>query len=163
MSITITLVAGADGCTTKGGNSAGVSNHADRSKFLQRRRQADCILIGGATARNEPYQRTPVPVVVLSRGLINPIANNRLAHCWNLSPTAAIAKAQELFGPNIHIEAGAKIILELLAAGLVDRLELSITPVTDGENRIDIAELLSHFTRQNEVQVDQTRFISAER
>ena len=163
MSITITLVAGADGSTTKGGNSAGVSNHADRSKFLQRRREADCILIGGATARNEPYQRTPVPVVVLSRGLINPIANNRLAHCWNLSPAAAVARAQELFGPNIHIEAGATIIFELLAAGLVDKLELSITPVTGGENRIDIAGLLSHFTRQNEVQVDETRFISAER
>ena len=157
------MVVGADGSTTKGGSSAGVSNHADRSKFLQRRREADCILIGGATARNEPYQRTPVPVIVLSRGLINLIANNRLAQCWNLSPAAAVAKARELFGPNIHIEAGAMLIRELLAAGLVDRLELSITPVTGGENRIDIAELLSHFTKQNEVQVNETRFISAER
>jgi riboflavin biosynthesis pyrimidine reductase len=163
VSVTVTLVTGADGSTTKGGNSAGVSSQADRSKFLQRRREADCILIGGATARNEPYQRTPVPVVVLSRGLINPLANNRLAYCWNLSPAAAIAKARELFGPEIHVEAGVQIISELLAQGLVDRLELSITEITDGEDKIDISELLSHFSKCEEVQIGNTKFISAVR
>ena len=119
MTVTVTLVTGSDGSTTKGGNSAGVSSAADRTSFLARRRAADCILIGGNTARTEPYQRTPVPVVVISRSLINPLANNRLAHCWNLTPVKALDRAIKTFGPNVHVEAGASIIDELLSACLL--------------------------------------------
>jgi riboflavin biosynthesis pyrimidine reductase len=161
MTVTVTLVVGADGSTSKNGNSSGVSSAADRTEFLSRRRLADCILIGGNTARSEPYHRTPVPVVVLSRSLINPIADNRLAHCWNLSPEKAIKRAQKTFGPNIHVEAGIAIIKELLGADLVDVLELSITDVVGGEDRIDIEQLLSHFLIGQERTVAGTRFISA--
>ena len=163
MTVTVTLVVGADGSTSKNGTSAGVSTAADRSAFLARRRTADCILIGGNTARTEPYHRTPVPVVVLSKSLINPLADNRLAHCWNLSPVKAIERAKTTFGPNIHVEAGASIIRELLSANLVDALELSITEVTDGDDAIDIAELLSPFSDQSEKVISGTRFISARR
>lgn len=161
MTVTVTLVSGSDGSTSKGGNSAGVSSAADRTSFLARRRAADCILIGGNTARTEPYQRTPVPVVVISRSLINPLANNRLAHCWNLTPVKALDRAIKTFGPNVHVEAGASIIDELLSAGRVDALELSITEVLDGEDKVDLAKLLSYFSQQNEKTVDGTRFISA--
>jgi riboflavin biosynthesis pyrimidine reductase len=161
MTVTVTLVAGSDGSTSKGGNSAGVSSAADRTSFLARRRAADCILIGGNTARTEPYQRTPVPVVVISRSLINPLANNRLAHCWNLTPVKALDRAIKTFGPNVHVEAGASIIDELLSAGRVDALELSITEVSGGEDNVDLAKLLSHFSQQSEKIADGTRFISA--
>ena len=163
MTVTVTLVVGADGSTSKNGNSAGVSSAADRSAFLARRRTADCILVGGNTARTEPYHRTPVPVVVLSKSLINPLADNRLAHCWNLSPVKAVERAKSTFGPDIHIEAGASIIRELLNANLVDALELSITDVTGGDDVIDISELLSHFSNQSEKTISGTRFISARR
>jgi riboflavin biosynthesis pyrimidine reductase len=161
MTVTVTLVAGSDGSTSKGGNSAGVSSAADRTSFLARRRAADCILIGGNTARTEPYQRTPVPVVVISRSLINPLANNRLAHCWNLTPVKALDRAIKTFGPNVHVEAGASIIDELLSAGRVDTLELSITEVSGGEDKVDLAKLLSYFSQQSEKIADGTRFISA--
>ncbi len=161
MTVTVTLVTGSDGSTSKGGNSAGVSSAADRTSFLARRRAADCILIGGNTARTEPYQRTPVPVVVISRSLINPLANNRLAHCWNLTPVKALDRAIKTFGPNVHVEAGASIIDELLSAGRVDALELSITEVSGGEDKVDLAKLLSHFSQQSEKIADGTRFISA--
>ena len=161
MTVTVTLVVGADGSTSKNGSSASVSNAADRSTFLARRSTADCILIGGNTARTEPYHRTPVPVVVLSKSLINPLADNRLAHCWNLSPAKAIERARKTFGPHIHVEAGISIIRELLGANLVDALELSITEVTDGEDVIDISELLTHFPHQSEKVISGTRFISA--
>ena len=163
MTVTVTLVVGADGSTSKNGNSAGVSSAADRSAFLARRRTADCILIGGNTARTEPYHRTPVPVVVLSKSLVNPLTDNRLAHCWNLSPVKAIERAKTTFGPQIHVEAGASIIRELLSADLVNALELSITEVTGGDDAIDIAELLSHFSDQSEKVISGTRFISARR
>jgi riboflavin biosynthesis pyrimidine reductase len=161
MTVTVTLVSGSDGSTSKGGNSAGVSSAADRTSFLARRRAADCILIGGNTARTEPYQRTPVPVVVISRSLINPLANNRLAHCWNLTPVKALDRAIKTFGPNVHVEAGASIIDELLSAGRVDALELSITEVSGGEDKVDLAKLLSYFSQQSERIADGTRFISA--
>jgi riboflavin biosynthesis pyrimidine reductase len=161
MTVTVTLVAGSDGSTSKGGNSAGVSSAADRTSFLARRRAADCILIGGNTARTEPYQRTPVPVVVISKSLINPLANNRLAHCWNLTPVKALDRAIKTFGPNVHVEAGASIIDELLSAGRVDALELSITEVSGGEDKVDLAKLLSYFSQQSEKIADGTRFISA--
>mgnify|MGYP000231577660 CR=1 FL=1 len=161
MTVTVTLVVGADGSTSKNGNSAGVSTAADRTAFLARRRLADCILIGGNTARTEPYHRTPVPVIVLSKSLINPLADNRLAHCWNLSPVKAIEKAAATFGNNIHVEAGIRIIQELISANLVDALELSITQVTGGEDVIDISDLLAHFPHQSEKSESGTRFISA--
>jgi riboflavin biosynthesis pyrimidine reductase len=161
MSVIATLVVGADGSTSKNGNSAGVTTARDRTEFLQRRRSADCIIIGGNTARTEPYQRTPVPVVVLSRNLVNPLSGNRLAHCWNLSPVKAVDKALEAFGPRVHIEAGATILEELVAAGRIDELELSITAVTDGEDKLDVEKFLTHFTVIKDQSVDGTRFISA--
>jgi riboflavin biosynthesis pyrimidine reductase len=161
MTVTATLVVGSDGSTSKSGNSAGVSNSADRQTFLARRRMADCILIGGNTARREPYHRTPVPVVVLSRGLINPLADNRLAHCWNLSPVLAIAQAASQFGPTIHVEAGVSMMEELMAAGLIDTLELTITDVTGGEDKVDVNHLLSYFSQHHEKFESGTRFITA--
>jgi riboflavin biosynthesis pyrimidine reductase len=161
MPIIATLVVGADGSTSKNGNSAGVTTELDRTEFLQRRRRADCIIIGGNTARTEPYQRTPVPVVVLSRALVNPLSGNRLAHCWNLSPVKAVDKALETFGPRIHIEAGATILEELVAAGRIDELELSITAVRDGEDKLDVEKFLTHFSIIKDQSVGGTRFISA--
>ena len=161
MAVIATLVVGADGSTTKDGSSQGVTSGADRAHFLEHRRLADCILIGGNTARTEPYARTPVPVVVISRNLIKSLASNPLAHCWNLSPVAGLNKAIEIFGPRIHVEAGASIISELIAAGRIDQFELSITSATGGEMRVDIDSLLGAFTTREERVVDGTRFVSA--
>ena len=145
MAVTVTLVVGSDGSTSKNGNSAGVSTSADRTEFLSRRRTA------------------PVTVVVISRSLINPLADNRLAHCWNLSPVKALERAIETFGPTIHVEAGISVVNELIAANRVDFLELSITDITGGDDVINIDTLLSHFPHSDEKVVDGTRFISARR
>jgi riboflavin biosynthesis pyrimidine reductase len=161
MAVIATLVVGADGSTTKDGSSQGVTSGADRAHFLEHRRLADCIFIGGNTARTEPYLRTPVPVVVISRQPNNPLASNPLAKCWDLSPVAGLAKAIENFGPRIHVEAGASIISELIEAGQIDQLELSITTATGGEMKVDIDALLGAFTKCEEKVIDGTRFISA--
>lgn len=155
--IIATLVVGGDGSTSKAGTSRGVSSSADRARFLERRRRVDAILIGGNTARTEPYRKTPVPVVVISTSMINSLADNRQAYWWNTSPSEAIERAQRLFGPTILIEAGTSIILELLSLNLIDRLELSVTTVSGGEDRIDIQQMLSNFNSvTNEIEGETT-------
>jgi riboflavin biosynthesis pyrimidine reductase len=161
--IVATLVVGSDGSTTKDGSSRGVSSSADRARFLARRRNVDAILIGGNTARSEPYRKSPVPVVVVSRSMANSLADNRQAYWWNASPSEAIERASRLFGPTILIEAGGSIILELLSLNIIDRLELTVTSVTGGEDRIDVKGLLSHFTSVSSESEGETTFYTATR
>jgi riboflavin biosynthesis pyrimidine reductase len=161
MSVFASLVVGADGSTSKDGSSSGISSGADRTTFLARRRNADFILIGGQTARTEPYHRTPVPVVVASRSMINALADNRLAQWWNLSPLSALEKGREKFGPNVLVEAGPRLINELIQAKVLDGIYLSITSVTDGEDVINIEDLLSNFTSVQRDEIQGTYFIEA--
>jgi riboflavin biosynthesis pyrimidine reductase len=161
MAVIATLVVGADGSTMKDGSSQGVTSGADRANFLAHRKLADCIIIGGNTARTEPYLHTPVPVIVISRGDENPLAANPLAHFWNLSPVAALDRAIATFGPRVHIEAGASLITELISEGRIDQLVLSVTQVVGGEKRVNIESLLQGFTRIDESESEGTRFISA--
>ena len=161
MAVFASLVVGSDGSTAKGGNSRGITSGVDRTAFLARRRSADFLLIGGETARTEPYHRTPVPVVISSRSMINSLADNRLAHWWNLSPTAALAKGIKKFGENVLVESGPSIIDELLLNKVLDGIYLSITSITGGENPIDIAALLGNFVEIDRQEVEGTQFIEA--
>jgi riboflavin biosynthesis pyrimidine reductase len=161
MAVFASLVVGTDGSTSKGGNSRGITSGVDRTAFLARRRSADFLLIGGETARVEPYHRTPVPVVISSRSMINSLADNRLAHWWNLSPIDALAKGIKKFGDNVLVESGPSIIDELLLNKVLDGIYLSITSVTGGEYPIDIAALLGNFVEIDRQKVEGTQFIEA--
>ena len=161
MSVFASLVVGADGFTSKNGSSSGISSWADRTTFLARRRNADFILIGGQTARTEPYHRTPVPVVVTSRSMINALADNRLAHWWNLSPVSALEKGRKKFGPNVLVEAGPRLINELIKARVLDGIYLSITSVSGGEDLINVEDLLSNFASVERDEIEGTLFIEA--
>ncbi len=161
MSVVATLVVGSDGSTSKESRSAGVSSPEDRKAFLQRRREVDVIIVGGNTARHEPYNRTPVPLVVISRSLVNPVQGNHLALLWNCSPVMAVEKARALFGEKILIEGGISMINELLEHKKIDQLELSVTSATGGENTVDINHLLSHFSQIERREDSETVFYSA--
>lgn len=161
MSVVATLVVGSDGSTSKESRSAGVSSPADRQVFLQRRREVDCIIIGGNTARHEPYNRTPVPLIVISRSLVNPVQGNHLAHFWNCSPAQAVEKAQKQFGDKILIEGGVTMINELIDQSIIDELELSVTPASGGQDRVDWKGLIAKFAHCQSREVDGTTFYSA--
>ena len=161
MSVVATLVVGQDGSTSLNGRSAGVSSARDRQTFLQRRREVDVIIIGGNTARVEPYNKTPVPLIVISRSLVNPVQGNHLALFWNCSPVDAVSKARRLFGEKILIEGGISMINELIDHGVIDQLELSVTPASGGDERIDWKELLARFSHCTSREVEGTTFYSA--
>jgi len=156
-----TLVVGQDGATTKNGSSKNISSSADREIFLARRRNADVIIIGGNTARNEPYTHTPGPLIICSRSSANPVPKNEKAQVWNCSPGEAIDKACTIFGQNILIEGGAQMIVELIESQKIDHLELSMTQVVSGENVVDWQYLLSQFKHVEMKQIEKTQFFSA--
>ena len=161
MPVFATLVIGSDGSTSKDGSSKAIASGADRTQFLARRREVDFILIGGKTARSEPYHRTPVPVVVASRSMINSLADNRDAHWWNCTPMQALERGIKTFGSNVLVEAGTSLILELIAEGALDGIYLSITPKKDGDEKIDYQSLLANFTEITNREVEGTKFIKA--
>ena len=161
VSIVATLVVGSDGSTSKESRSAGVSSPADRKVFLQRRREVDCIIIGGNTARHEPYNRTPVPLVVISRSLVNPVQGNHLALLWNCSPVQAVEKARTQFGEKILIEGGISMINDLVENKIIDRLELSVTQAVGGDDQIDWKALIAQFPHCTSQEIDGTVFYSA--
>jgi len=161
MSVFASLVVGADGATTKNGSSRAISSGIDRTSFLARRRAVDFIFIGGETARTEPYHRTPVPVVVSSRSLVNALADNRLAHWWNLSPSVAIEKGIKKFGQNVLVESGARMLEQLLSARTLDGIYLSVTNVKDGDDLVDYEKMLQNFYSIDRQVIGDTLFIEA--
>ncbi len=154
---------GSDGSTSKDGSSAGVSTNTDRERFLKRRREFDCIIIGGNTARSERYAITPCPLVVISRHKSNVLITNPNAYWWNMEPAEALAKAKREFGPDVLIEAGPTLLTEFLNAGLVNQLEISITPIIGGEHLIDLNDALRGFEITEDKKVDETRFVTAKK
>jgi riboflavin biosynthesis pyrimidine reductase len=121
--IELSLVIGADGSLTRNGSSREISSTTDRQRFLALRRECDVIMIGGSTARSEPYERTPVPLIILSR-LLTEHANPK-AVIWQSAPREAIARAVKEFGTHILIEGGPRLFRELLP--VITRIHLTIT------------------------------------
>ena len=80
-----------------------------------------------------------------------------------MEPVQALEKAKREFGPDVLIEAGPSLLLEYLSAGLIDQLEISITPVTGGEHLIDLNEALRGFEITEDRKVDETRFVTAKK
>jgi len=161
MSTSASLVVGADGSTTKFGSSRGVSSAADRSAFLKRRRDFDAILIGGNTARTEPYSSSPVPLIVISRRIQNPLPENPQVHLWNTTPAQALGLARIEFGKRILVEAGVGMLTELLADKLIDEFFLTVTREQGGENYINWSEILESFTHCEKSEMDGTLFFHA--
>ena len=161
MGISDSLVVGADGSTTHAKGSAGVSSAHDRADFLARRQGFDCIIIGGTTARSEPYSKTPVPLVIISRQSSHPVPENPHAHLWNLSITDAITAARKGFGESIHIEAGVSILNELLSTNAIDDFYLTMTPAVGGSNIFDWKSALEGFEFCAMREIDGTKFYHA--
>ena len=139
---------GIDGSTSINGGSAQLSSKVDRLRFHELRSQANSILIGGNTARNEPYERTPVPLVIISKSGEIPegVRNNPLVNIWDLDPASAVSKAQGLFGPDVLVEGGIALLSALLQANLIQELFLTISAKTNGENVYDLNSLTRDFT-----------------
>ena len=159
MKIFANFVLGADGSTTIQGSSRGLSSPIDRTRFHQLRGRADVILIGGNTARLEPYSKTPCALIVLSHGQVpESIRRNSLATLWNMDLPAAIVKMRSQYKVAI-IEAGPKLLREALALKLVDELHITLTSTIGGENKIELETLTQGYLITGRTESESESFL----
>lgn len=125
MTVYANLVIGLDGSTTADGRSAKLSSVEDRKRFHQLRERADVIFIGGETARRESYGKTPTPLVIVSKfEEIKEVSENKRALIINKDPKSALKFTIENYGPNVLIEGGPNLLLDLI--NFVDELHITI-------------------------------------
>ena len=161
MSVLANLVLGSDGSTSLDGSSKSLSSTEDRRRFHELRAQASVILIGGNTARNEPYAQTPVPLVVITRSgqIPESVRANPNTHIWELDPISAVDKASKEFGESVLVEAGMSLIQELLVANKIDELYLTLSKISGGENVYDLSALTRDFTVESSEKIDGETFL----
>ena len=161
MSVLANLVLGSDGSTSLDGSSKSLSSAEDRRRFHELRAQASVILIGGNTARNEPYAQTPVPLVVITRSgqIPESVRANPNTHIWELDPISAVDKASKEFGASVLVEAGMSLIQELLVANKIDELYLTLSKISGGENVYDLSALTREFTVESSEKIDGETFL----
>ena len=134
MAVIANLVVGSNGGTTLDGRSRGLSTPADRERFHELRKRADAIVIGGQTSRFEPYSKTPVPLIVLTRKPTLPgsAATNPQAILSGGDLAETLAHFSPIY-PVILIEAGATLVVVALQSGLLDELFLTEVKTFGGE------------------------------
>jgi riboflavin biosynthesis pyrimidine reductase len=149
--VSANLIVGVDGSTTANGSSIGLSNDEDRQRFHELRGESDLILIGGNTARREPYKRTPIPLYILTHSKVKLQPKNQLAKQFQLTPKQLLEEVINNFESStstpikILVEAGPKLLLEMVNQSLVDHLYLTVSLSKKGENKIDIGQLVKNF------------------
>lgn len=161
MSVLANLVLGSDGSTSLDGSSKSLSSAEDRRRFHEVRAQASVILIGGNTARTEPYAQTPVPLVVITRSgeIPESVRANPKTHIWELDPISAVEKALKEFGGTVLVEGGIRLVQELLLANQIDELYLTLSKISGGENVYDLSALTREFTVESSEKIDGETFL----
>ena len=149
---TANLIVGKDGSTTVAGSSTPLSTDEDRRRFHQLRTDSDLILIGGNTARREPYKRTPIPLYILTHTKVRLAPKNQFAKQFTMTPAQMINEISNNFPPQdskagirLLVEAGPKLLQQMIDESLIDQIYLSINLEKTGDNQISIEALTSTF------------------
>jgi riboflavin biosynthesis pyrimidine reductase len=149
---TANLIVGSDGSTTANNSSIGLSTDEDRLRFKQLRSKSDLILIGGNTARREPYKRTPVPLYILTHAKVRLQPKNQLAKQFPMGITDLFSEISNNFSPiettspiNLLVEAGPILLQEMIELSLINHLYLTKNLEKSGENKISIEKLTATF------------------
>ncbi len=161
MALIATLVVGANNATSKAGLSAPLSTPADRTRFLTLHRSAAAIIIGKECALVENYRTTHVPIFVLTRQLEGVELPHPMMEQVTVGDDLAIVSRNiaSRFVGDVIIEAGIKLLNALISAGAVDRLALSISPIEGDGHFVNLDDLLSHFSIEEEHEIEGTRLL----
>ena len=163
---TANLIVGSDGSTTANNSSIGLSTDEDRLRFKQLRSKSDLILIGGNTARREPYKRTPVPLYILTHAKVRLQPKNQLAKQFSMGITDLFSEISNNFSPikttspiNLLVEAGPILLQEMIELSLINHLYLTKNLEKSGENKISIEELTATFKLISNERVGACEFL----
>ena len=148
--VTANLIVGKDGSTSISGSSTPLSTQEDRERFQALRLKNDLILIGGNTARREPYKRTPIPLYILTHTKVRLQPKNQLAKQFSLSAKEMIAEICTKFENGkeviaVLVEAGPSLLTQMIADSLIDQFYLTVNLDLTGDNQISISDLTSSF------------------
>jgi riboflavin biosynthesis pyrimidine reductase len=148
--VTANLIVGKDGSTSISGSSTPISTQEDRERFQALRLKNDLILIGGNTARREPYKRTPIPLYILTHTKVRLQPKNQLAKQFSLSAKEMIAEICTKFENgkeviNLLVEAGPSLLTQMISDSLIDQLYLTVNLDQTGDNQISISDLTRSF------------------
>ena len=148
--VTANLIVGKDGSTSISGSSTPLSTQEDRERFQALRLKNDLILIGGNTARREPYKRTPIPLYILTHTKVRLQPKNQLAKQFSLSAKEMIAEICTKFENgkeviNLLVEAGPSLLTQMISDSLIDLFYLTVNLEITGDNQISISDLTRSF------------------
>jgi len=163
---TANLIVGNDGSTTANYSSIGLSTDEDRLRFKQLRSKSDLILIGGNTARREPYKRTLIPLYILTHAKVRLQPKNQLAKQFSMSITELFSEISKNFPPtdstspiNLLVEAGPILLKQIIDLSLIDHLYLTKNTEKNGENKISTEELIAPFKLLSSEKVGTCEFM----
>jgi riboflavin biosynthesis pyrimidine reductase len=148
--VTANLIVGKDGSTSISGSSTPLSTQEDRERFQALRLKNDLILIGGNTARREPYKKTPIPLYILTHTKVRLQPKNQLAKQFSLSAKELISEIGSKFESgkeviNLLVEAGPGLLTQMISDSLIDQFYLTINLELTGDNQISIVDLTRSF------------------
>ena len=157
--------------TGSDGLSGTINNAADKRVFDALRRRAHCLVVGAGTVRDEEYDVPRVPIVVVSRSADVPPtlagAPSGRVLMATVGTSGGLAQARETLGEdNVLVlgeeridlvalkaalaergwteqlcEGGPSLFADMLAAGVVDELFLTISPLlATGDDPMTIVE-----------------------
>lgn len=151
------------------GLSGTINNDADKRVFDALRRRADCLVVGAGTLRSEEYDVPRIPLVVVSRSADLPPTLRDAPPGRVLMATVGssdgLSAARETLGEdNVLVlgdeeidlpqlkaelaargwveqlcEGGPSLFADMLAAGVVDELCLTLVPMLTGGDAVRIA------------------------
>ena len=152
------MVASLDGRATLSGTSRTLGGPQDVQMLLALRRRADALLVGPGTVRAEGYGVLPCPAVLVSRsfdvpweaGLFAAPGQRVLVYTRTEREAPPVAAAVEVLSgcelpdvladlrargvERLLCEGGPTLNRALLAAGLLDELFLTLSPIVAGED-----------------------------
>ncbi len=175
VSVELCMITTPDGVTDVNGRSGPLGSDTDREMLLTLRDNADVVLVGAGTVRAEHYgapTRSPMPIVVVSKSCDCDWDSALFTSGWGMVATTTTApdvpvrsfRAGEdavdlaviidmlhskLGAHVIHVEGGPMLNAALLQAGLVDAINLTITPhIGNGGTTITSSFVQHRFNNQ---------------
>lgn len=159
MSVIATLNIAANGATSLAGSSAPLSSAPDRQRFLALHRRAGAHITGPNSAKSELYSDRQIPLIILSRSQ----KSERSTKAEIVNTSEGLQEAMRTialrYPEPLVIEAGPTLLLALTAAGCIDEIELSLSPLDGDGDFINLEELTSHFEFISDENIAGTRLL----